>query len=61
MQSLEVFQSQWAMPLRQPNRAERSQYAITDAGGNELSDRWLEAATIRAWTETIWLELHEAD
>lgn len=36
-------------------------YAITDAGGNELSDRWLEAATIRAWAETIWLELHEAD
>lgn len=36
-------------------------YAITDASGNELSDRWLEAATIRAWAETIWQELQEAD
>ncbi|NOR21032.1 MAG: sugar phosphate isomerase/epimerase [Xanthomonadales bacterium] len=29
-------------------------YAITDANGQELSDRWLEALTIRNWVEDIW-------
>jgi hypothetical protein len=32
-------------------------YAITDANGNELSDRWEEALTIKAWVEGIWAEL----
>jgi len=32
-------------------------YAITDAGGYELSDRWSEALTIKAWVEEIWAEL----
>lgn len=32
-------------------------YAITDAGGYELSDRWQEALTIKAWVEEIWREL----
>lgn len=29
-------------------------YAITDARGHELSDRWEEALTIKAWVEDIW-------
>ncbi len=32
-------------------------YAITDANGHELSDRWQEALTIRGWVEEIWGEL----
>jgi hypothetical protein len=34
-------------------------YAITDAGGYELSDRWQEALTIKAWVEDMWRELDE--
>lgn len=29
-------------------------YAITDADGHELSDRWEEALTIKGWVEEIW-------
>ncbi|MFK8019916.1 MAG: sugar phosphate isomerase/epimerase family protein [Pseudomonadales bacterium] len=32
-------------------------YAITDAGGYELSDRWQEALTIKRWVEQIWQDL----
>jgi len=32
-------------------------YAITDAHGAELSDRWQEALTIRRWVEDIWADL----
>lgn len=32
-------------------------YAITDALGQELSDRWQEALTIKGWVEQIWAEL----
>lgn len=32
-------------------------YAITDAKGDELSDRWQEALTIKSWVEQIWSEL----
>lgn len=32
-------------------------YAITDSKGFELSDRWLEALTIKQWVEEIWAEL----
>ena len=32
-------------------------YAITDARGAELSDRWQEALTIRGWVEAIWADL----
>lgn len=32
-------------------------YAITDANGEELSDRWQEALTIKRWAEEIWAEL----
>jgi hypothetical protein len=31
-------------------------YAMTDARGRELSDRWQEALQIRAWVEAIWRE-----
>lgn len=34
-------------------------YAITDANGYELSDRWLEALTIKRWVEDIWAELEQ--
>ena len=34
-------------------------YAITDANGEELSDRWHEAGIIRRWVEDIWRELSE--
>lgn len=36
-------------------------YAITDSRGNELSDRWLEAATIRGWAESTWQALEAVD
>lgn len=29
-------------------------YAMTDANGGELSDRWQEALTIRSWVRSIW-------
>jgi hypothetical protein len=32
-------------------------YAITDAGQNELSDRWEESLRIRDWVLQIWAEL----
>ena len=32
-------------------------YAITDANGAELSDRWEEALIIKRWVEAIWTEL----
>ena len=32
-------------------------YAITDAAGRELSDRWMEAATLARWCREIWSEL----
>ena len=32
-------------------------YAITDSQGNELSDRWQEALTIKTWVEGIWTNL----
>lgn len=32
-------------------------YAITDAEGRELSDRWTEAATLAQWCREIWAEL----
>ena len=35
-------------------------YAITDAEGRELSDRWQEALQIRHWVREIWDELSDA-
>ncbi len=34
-------------------------YAITDAQGLELSDRWQEALTIRSWVRDIWASLEQ--
>ncbi len=34
-------------------------YAMTDARGIELSDRWREALTIKAWVEDIWADLEQ--
>ena len=36
-------------------------YAITGENGLELSDRWLEALTIRQWVMDIWAELERED
>ncbi len=36
-------------------------YAITDARGQELSDRWTEALTIRRWVQEIWADLERDD
>ena len=33
------------------------EYAITDARGEEMSDRWAEALQIKSWVEAIWAEL----
>jgi len=33
------------------------EYAITDADGRELSDRWQEALKIKSWVEDIWDDL----
>ena len=33
------------------------EYAMTDATGREMSDRWHEALTIKRWVEEIWAEL----
>ena len=33
------------------------QYAITDADGHELSDRWNEALTIKKWVQDMWTAL----
>jgi hypothetical protein len=32
-------------------------YAITDGRQHELSDRWIEALTIRKWAQEIWASL----
>ena len=36
-------------------------YAITDARRHELSDRWVEALTIRHWVKGLWAELEAED
>jgi hypothetical protein len=36
-------------------------YAMTDARGQELSDRWVEALKIRGWVEDIWTEAAPAN
>ena len=36
------------------------EYAITDAAGNELSDRWQEALELRRLVTAIWAKLEEA-
>ncbi len=67
---VEIFKAWWKQGIRQW-RARNSEnatlrflcelgppsYAITDADGRELSDRWEEALTIKGWVEEIWAEL----
>ena len=36
------------------------EYAMTDARGEEMSDRWTEALQIKAWIEEIWADLESA-
>lgn len=33
------------------------EYAMTDAAGREMSDRWEEALQIKSWVEDIWTDL----
>jgi hypothetical protein len=67
---VEIFKSWWKQGMRlwRARNAEDAtlrflcelgppSYAITDANGHELSDRWQEALTIRGWVEQIWAEL----
>ena len=35
-------------------------YAITDAQGRELSDRWKEASVLAQWSREIWADVHDA-
>jgi hypothetical protein len=35
-------------------------YAITDAQGRELSDRWKESALLARWSREIWADVHRA-
>ncbi|MEM7664003.1 MAG: sugar phosphate isomerase/epimerase [Pseudomonadota bacterium] len=34
-------------------------YAITDGNGRELSDRWIEALSIKEWVENTWCALND--
>ena len=64
---VELFKNFWAKGFkswraRNPDDAELvflcelgpPDYAITDANGHEMSDRWQEALTIKKWAEEIW-------
>lgn len=37
------------------------EYAMTDARGMEMSDRWQESLVIKRWIEQIWADLETAD
>ena len=67
---VELFRGWWAEGMRQWRQRNADDatlvflcelgppaYAITDARGAELSDRWQEALQIRAWVEAIWTDL----
>ena len=67
---VEIFKGWWTEGLqkwRQRNSEDATlrflcelgppSYAITDAHGLELSDRWKEALTIREWVRQIWSDL----
>jgi hypothetical protein len=36
------------------------EYAMTDAHGKEMSNRWEEALTIKGWIEGMWSDLENA-
>ena len=67
---VELFRSLWTRGLRSWRRRNKADatcvflcelgppgYAITDAQGLELSDRWQEALAIRSWVQEIWSTL----
>ncbi len=67
-----IFRDWWKSGIRQWRRRNAADatlvflcelgpppYAITDAQGMELSDRWQEALTIKGWVEAIWAELDD--
>jgi hypothetical protein len=37
------------------------EYAMTDANGREMSNRWEEALQIKVWVEAMWAEMEAAD
>ncbi len=37
------------------------EYAMTDAHGQEMSDRWSEAQTLKGWIEDLWARLERED
>ena len=37
------------------------EYAMTDARGNEMSNRWAESLVIKRWIEQIWADLEAAE
>jgi hypothetical protein len=64
---VDIFRGWWKLGMqlwRQRNADDASlrflcelgppSYAITDASGHELSDRWREALAIRQWVEQDW-------
>ena len=67
---VELFQNWWAYGFRSWQRRSASdatlnflcelgppEYAISDADGRELSDRWQEALQIKEMAESIWREI----
>nr|WP_315465294.1 sugar phosphate isomerase/epimerase [uncultured Rhodoferax sp.] len=69
---VQLFKSWWKEGMRQwraRNAADATcvfvcelgppPYAMTDARGEELSDRWAEALTLKRWAEEIWVELEQ--
>ncbi len=71
---VEIFRDWWKKGMRrwrQRNTANATlvflcelgppPYAMTDANGVELSNRWDEALQIKAWAERIWAELDIED
>jgi hypothetical protein len=67
---VELFKGWWADGMRQWRERNADDatlvflcelgppaYAITDANGFELSDRWEEAKTIRRWVQAMWAAL----
>lgn len=69
---VDIFQDWWKHGMRQWRQRNADDatmvflcelgpppYAITDANGIELSDRWQEALKIKQWVQDIWSELDQ--
>jgi len=48
-----------ALPLVFVSELGPPDYALTDADGRELSDRWIEALTLARWARELWSEVVE--